>query len=89
MCDVMRATEEYVYVLDYEKYIITSEIVERARCKTANHEEGHRRKEERKLFSLFPLRVSFLVGGHLHARSRISLALVSQMIRRDSDRSPN
>ena len=86
MCDVMRATEKYVHMLvalDYEKYVITSEKVERARCKTANREEGYRRKEERKSFSLFSPRVSILVGGH------ISLALVSQLIRHDADRSPN
>ena len=57
--------------------------MERARCKTANRDEGYRRKEERKSFSLFSPRVSVLVGGH------ISLALVSQRIRHDSDRSPN
>ena len=62
---------------------MNSEIVERARCKTANCEEGYRRKEERKSFSVFSPRVSVLVGGH------ISLALVSQRIRHDADRSPN
>ena len=64
-------------------------MVERARCKTANREEGYRRNEVRQSFSLLSPRVSVLVGGHLHARSLISLALVSQRISHDSDRSPN